>query len=98
MATVAHSIETRRGPPLPPPRPHHGHTGAGQLAIGIVVGLSITLFVLVTIMLIYARTVYSVPRADEAPSEPIVIENGVLVRPTPLWRFRDEWLTPRPKN
>ena len=83
---------------MPAPRQHNKPTGAGQLAIGIVVGLSITLFVLVTIMLVYGRTVYSVPRIDETPSEPIVIENGVLVRPTPLWRFRDEWLTPRPKN
>lgn len=98
MATVVHSIETRRVPPLPPQRPHPGPTGAGQLALGIVVGLSITLFVVVAIMLVYGRTVFSVPRIDETPAEPIVIENGMIVRATPMWRFRDEWLTPHPKN
>ncbi|MBM4416850.1 MAG: hypothetical protein FJ033_00825 [Chloroflexi bacterium] len=85
-----------RRPHAPPPPPDRPQTTSEQVArtiIGAFIGLAIVL----GLMVLAGAIMNSDTSAATTPSDPIVIVNGEIRQPTPYWRFRDEWLTPRSK-
>ncbi len=85
-----------RRPHAPPPPPIRPQTTSEQIA-RVIIGALIGLAIVLGLMLLAGAILNSDSSEVTTPADPIVIVNGEIVRPTPYWRFRDEWLTPRPK-
>ena len=68
-------------------------SGNSQFVIGLVLGLA---FVLLTVLGTLYELGYFPAQAGAVESTPAVLEVPVP-KPTAVWRFRSEWLTPQPK-
>jgi hypothetical protein len=73
-----------------PRNPHEGR----ELLAGMLLGLLCAMATLLIVL--FASGAIALPRSNLPPLVPEVSDSEV--RPTPQWPFREEWLTPRPKN
>jgi hypothetical protein len=72
-----------------------GTGGPLAFALGLALGLlAVAGWALLTLRV----TGYPRPATPPAPERATVVQSPPARRPTPYWRFRDEWLTPRPKR
>jgi hypothetical protein len=69
-----------------------GSRATRELVAGIVLGLICA--AVIALLALFALGRLSLPRSPLPTYPPAVVEP----RPTPLWPFREEWLTPRPKT
>lgn len=63
-----------------------------ELIVGLVLGLICAAVIALLVLFALGRLI--LPRSPLPTYPPSVVEP----RPTPLWPFRDEWLTPRPRT
>jgi hypothetical protein len=66
---------------------------SGQFLVGVALGLT---FMLLTVL----ATLYGlgyISARDEGAADDAVARDVPEARPTAVWRYRSEWLTPQPK-